>query len=225
MVNILLRGAVFDFDGVIVDSHAVHKRAWKKFLESVGRETSEEELELVSDGRKRDDILRHFLGEMNHETMVEYGHQKERLFQQEVADVQIVAGLVTFLEDLEAAQLALSIASSGSRSRVEFLLRRLGLEKHFRVVVTGDQVERGKPDPALFFKVARDLRLLPSELTVFEDALSGVIAAKAAGMACVGITQPDRASILVNAGADHVASDFRSLSYSKLQEILGSSAR
>ena len=219
-MNIVLRGAVFDFDGVIVDSHPAHKRAWKKFLASVGRETSEEELQFVLDGRKRDDILRHFLGEMDHETMVEYGRRKERLFRQEATNVQTVHGLVTFLESLEDGKLALGIASSGSRRRVELLLGRLGLEKHFQVVVTGDEVARGKPDPALFFKAAEGLQMLPSELMVFEDALSGVMAAKAAGMACVGIAEPDRASILLNAGADYVAPDFQSLSYLRLQEIL-----
>lgn len=220
MVNFVLRGAVFDFDGVIVDSHPVHKRAWKKFLESVGREASDEELQFVLDGRRRDDILRYFLGALDSERMTDYGRRKEQFFREEVADVQPVRGLLNFLVDLKEAQLALSVASSGSRSRVEFLLRHLDLKKHFRVVVTGDEVEQGKPDPALFFKAAEDLRMLPSELMVFEDALSGVKAAKAAGMPCVGIAQPDRASLLLNAGASYVVPDFESLSYPKLQEIL-----
>jgi len=53
----MLRGAIFDFDGVIVDSHPVHKRAWKRLLESVGIAASEEDLQFVTDGRTRDDIL------------------------------------------------------------------------------------------------------------------------------------------------------------------------
>jgi beta-phosphoglucomutase-like phosphatase (HAD superfamily) len=52
----MTRGAVFDFYGVIVDSHPVHKRAWRKFLKSVGRTAPEEELQFVLDGRKRADI-------------------------------------------------------------------------------------------------------------------------------------------------------------------------
>jgi len=215
----MLRGVVFDFDGVIVDSHPVHKRAWKKFLESMGRAVSEEKLQFVLDGRRRDDILRHFLGELNDEKLVEYGHRKEQIFRDEAADVRTIDGLLSFLEELEGAQLTLGVASSGSRSRVDFLLRQLDLKKRFRVVITGDEVAQGKPDPAVFQRAAQDLGVEPSALIAFEDAVSGVKAARSAGMKCIGIAQPDRVSILLDAGANHVVPDFRSLSYSKLQEL------
>lgn len=218
-MNFVFRGVVFDFDGVLVDSHPVHIRAWKKFLESMGRAVSEQQLQFVLDGRRRDDILQHFLGELSDDKIAEYGHRKEQLFRDEAVHVQAIDGVLNILEDLEQAQLAMGVASSGSRNRVDFLLRQLDLKKRFRVVVTGDEVEQGKPDPAVFLKVARDLRMHPSELMAFEDAPSGVKAAIAAGMRCVGIAQPDRSSILLDAGAIHVVPDFRSLSYSKLQEI------
>jgi beta-phosphoglucomutase family hydrolase len=215
----MLRGAIFDFDGVIVDSHPVHKRAWRKFLESVGRTVSEEELQFVLDGRTRQDILRHFLGDLDPDLTIEYGHRKEQLFRNEVVDVQAIDGLLDFLEDLNDSHMALAIASSGSRSRVNFLLDRLDLKKHFRVVVTGDEVRRGKPDPAVFLKAAQELQLAPAELIAFEDAHSGVKAARSAGMLCIGIAQPERASVLLDAGANDVVPDFRSLSYSKLEEL------
>ena len=60
----MLRGVVFDMDGVIIDSHPAHRLAWKAFLESVGRETSDEELDFILDGCKRAEILKHFLGEL-----------------------------------------------------------------------------------------------------------------------------------------------------------------
>src|ERR1700737_4064061 len=153
-VTSLFRGVVFDFDGVIVDSHPVHKRAWQKFLQSVGKTVSESQLQFVLDGRKREDILRHFLGELNPEQVVEYGLRKEQVFRDEAADVQTVDGFLDFLEDLRNAQVALGIASSASRSRLDFLLNRLDLKRHFRVVVTADEVDHGKPDPAVFLKAA-----------------------------------------------------------------------
>jgi len=219
-VNFVLRGAIFDFDGVIVDSHPVHKRAWRRFLESVGRTTSEEDLQFVLDGRKREDILRHFLGDLDSDLMIEYGHRKEQFFRNEATDVQTIEGLQSFLQDLADSHVLLGVASSGSGSRVNFLLDRLDLKKHFRLVVTGDQVELGKPDPAIYLRAAQDLQLDPLELIAFEDAHSGVRAAKSAGMMCVGIAQPDRASSLLDSGADHVVPDFCSLSYLKLQELL-----
>lgn len=217
--NCALRGVVFDFDGVIVDSHPVHRRAWRKFLESMGRTVSEEELEFVLDGRKREDILRHFLGDLDPELMISYGHRKEQFFRDEAGNVVTVNGLLCFLEGLEDAGVAIAVASSGSRSRVNFLLDRLDLRKHFQIVVTGDEVKKGKPDPSIFLSAARALQKDPGELLAFEDAVSGVQSAKAARMKCVGIAHPDRASLLLDAGADDVVPDFCSLSYSKLLEL------
>src|SRR5713226_3882180 len=216
----MFRSLVFDFDGVIVDSHPVHTRAWKKFLDSVGRTVPEEQLQFVLDGRKREDILRHFMGELDADQIVEYGHRKEQFFRDEAAHVRTIDGLLDFLEDLKYEELALAVASSGSRSRVNFLLDTLDLKKIFQVVITGDEVEQGKPHPAIFLTAAQHLGIDPLELVAFEDAVSGVRAARSAGMMCVGIAQTDRAAILVDAGANYVVPDFQTLSYSKLQQIL-----
>jgi beta-phosphoglucomutase len=216
----MLRGAVFDFDGVIVDSHPAHLRAWKSFLISVGKTVSEEQLQFVLDGRKRDEILRHFMGELDADQIVEYGLRKEQCFRDEVTHVRMADGLLDFLEDLQSEQLGLAIASSASKSRILFLLDRFGLRKYFREVISGDEVEQGKPHPAVFLKAAHQLRVDTCELMAFEDAVSGVHAAKSAGMKCVGIAQLDRVSILLAAGASHVVPDFRSLSCSKLRELL-----
>jgi len=215
----VFRGLIFDFDGVIVYSHPVHTRAWKKFLDSVGKTVSEERLQFVLDGRKRDDILRHFMGELDADQIVEFGHRKEQFFRDEAAHVRTIDGLLGFLGDIEFQQVALAIASSGSRSRVDFLLERLDLQKFFQVVITGDEVEQGKPHPAVFLRAAQQMGVDPSESMAFEDAVSGVKAARSAGMKCVGIAQPDRATILVDAGANYVVPDFQSLSYSKLQQM------
>jgi beta-phosphoglucomutase len=218
-VGVVLRGAVFDFDGVIVDSHPAHVRAWEKFLESMGRTVSEEQLQFLLDGRKREAILRHFMGELSEEQIAEYGHLKEQFFRNEAAHVRTIDGLLSFLDDLECERLALAIASSGGRSRIDFLLDKFGLKQRFRVVITGNEVEEGKPHPAIFVKAAQQLGVDSSQLMAFEDAPSGVIAAKAAGILCVGIAQPGRVSALLDAGAIHVVPDFHSLSYSKLQEL------
>lgn len=219
-VDALWKGIVFDFDGVIVDSHPVHTRAWKKFLDTVGKTVSEEQLQFVLDGRKREEILRHFMGELDAAQVVEYGHRKEQIFREEAEHVRTIEGLPQFLDSLRQEDLVLAVASSGSRSRVSFLLDRLKLRKYFRVVTTGDEVEHGKPHPAVFLGAAQQLGIDPGELLAFEDAVSGVRAACSAGMKCIGIAAPDRAAALLEAGATHVLPDFQELSYAKLQQML-----
>jgi beta-phosphoglucomutase family hydrolase len=223
-VVLVFKGVVFDFDGVIVDSHPAHLRAWKSFLNSIGRNVSEEQLHFVLDGRKRDDILRHFLGELDADEIEKYGLQKEQCFRDEVTHVRVADGLLGFLENLQSEQLAVAIASSGSKSRIHFLVDRFGLNKFFRVIVTGDEVEQGKPDPAVFLMAAHQLGVDPCELIAFEDAVSGIKAGRSAGMKCIGIAPPERVPILLAAGASCVMPDFHDMSCSKIRKLLSNGA-
>lgn len=220
----MLSGVVFDFDGVIVDSHPAHMRAWRKFLDSVGQQVSEKELEFVLDGRKRDDILRHFLGELCEEQVLVYGQRKEQIFRSEAQNVRPMDGLRDFLDELDDASVASGLASSGSRSRVDFFLERLKLRKRFRAVVTGDEVARSKPDPAIFLRAAEELRIRPAELLAVEDAVSGIRAAKSAGMKCLGIAPGNRVSTLLDAGAIHVVPNFVALSFGDVRELFADDA-
>ena len=77
----MLGGVIFDFDGVIVDSHAAHMKAWKAFLLTKGKAFSDAELSFVREGAKREEILRHFLGELTPEQIASYGAEKDKLFQ------------------------------------------------------------------------------------------------------------------------------------------------
>lgn len=204
----MLRGLILDLDGVVVDSHPAHMRAWNLFLASVGKEVPDEELEFVLEGRKREDILRHFLGDLTEDQVRHYGEQKEALFKNIASEIKTIHGLPGFLEQATNAGLAMALASSGSRSRVEYTLRQLDFKDRFQAVVTGDDVPRGKPDPALFLLAAGRMQVRPDEVLVCEDAVNGVEAAKAAGMKCLAIAANGRGPVLEKAGADRVVPDF-----------------
>jgi len=204
----MLGGVIFDFDGVIVDSHAAHIKAWKEVLLSKGKTLSDADLSFVREGAKREEILRHFLGELSPEQIASYGVEKDKLFQANARELKLVPGFTGFLLQLDSAALPSAVATSGSRSRVEQTLENLNLGKRFRAVVTGNDVERGKPDPDLFLLAAQALQIDPSRILVCEDAVAGVLAAKTAGMKCVGITANGRESLLTQAGADLVVEDF-----------------
>ena len=215
----MLRAAIFDMDGVIVDSHPVHKKTWRKFLESLGKEIDEEHLNFIMEGRKRDEILRYFLGELSDEQVRALGHQKEQLFREESADMKAIDGLREFLWQLSEAKIRLAVASSGSNGRVNYVLDLLDLRHYFQAIITGDQVKYGKPDPTIFRVACDHLRVRPSETLVFEDSVSGVRAAKAAGMRCVGVATNGIIAILVEAGADHIIPDFSAIPFDLMREL------
>ena len=215
----MLKSVIFDLDGVIVDSHPAHMRAWKRFLVSVGRSPTEAELEFVRDGRKKEDILRHFLGDLEKDQIRTYGREKDLLFKEEVGSVSTVAGIRDLLNQLNCAGLPMAVASSGSSERVHYVLDLLGLGNYFATVVTGDEVANGKPDPAIFSKAAEKLQVSPGDSLAFEDSVSGVRAARTAGMKCLGIATPSRSQRLLEAGAHAVLADFLGTSLSQIRKL------
>lgn len=212
----MLGGVIFDFDGVIVDSHPAHIQAWKTFLLSKGKHVNHADLSFVREGAKREEILRHFLGELTAEQIASYGAEKDKLFQARGSEVKLVRGFAEFLLQLDAAALPSAVATSGSRRRVEQALEAFNIRYRFRAVVTGNEVDKGKPDPALFLLAAQALQVEASRILVCEDAVAGVVAAKSAGMKCIGIAANGRDPMLAEAGADLVVRDF---SHTNLDDI------
>ena len=215
----MLSGIIFDMDGVVVDSHPIHIRAWRRLLFSLGRTPTDKELEFVRDGRRKDEILCHFLGELSDDQIQSYGREKDRLFREETRSLKTVDGLGQLLDELERAALPMAIASCGSMWRVHHILDVLGLSHYFTSVITGDEVKFGKPHPALFQKAAQQMRTSPEDSLVFEDSISGVQAATAAGMKCLGIGERRRTQDLLEAGACYVLRNFMGISLNQMQEL------
>ena len=215
----MLQGIIFDMDGVLIDSHPVHRHAWRQFLSTVGKDVREEELDFILEGRRREEILRYFFGELPDTALVEYGHRKDRFFEENFREVRLIPGIRPFLDALETAGVQTAIATSASSSRTWGTLQRLNLDKKFATVVTGDDVTIGKPDPAVYQLASRRMNITAQEILVLEDAPCGVQAAKSAGMRCVGVAHRGRADSLLRAGADHVISHFLDLSVEKVIQL------
>jgi HAD superfamily hydrolase (TIGR01509 family) len=213
----MLSGVIFDFDGVIVESHSVHLQAWKSFLLSHGMAVCDAEISFLQEGAKREEILQHFLGDLTPEQVRLYGDEKDKLFQ--ASEVKLIHGFLKFLDQIDASGLPSAVATSGSRERVEQALEAFNLRDRFRAVVTGDDVARGKPDPALFLLAAQAIYVDPDRILVCEDAIAGVMAAKTAGMKCLAIAAQGRESLLNEAGADLVVEDFEQTSLNEVRRL------
>ncbi len=215
-----LRGVIFDMDGVLVDSHPVHRKAWRIFLQTMGRTVTDAELNFILDGRKRSDILTHFLGNLPQEELERHGQRKDAIFRRMHLEVAPIAGAVRLVHELHKAGMGLALATSASRSRVDSTLIQLGLEDCFSAIVTGDDVSLGKPDPAIYRAACGQLAVDPSCGLAVEDAVSGIEAATRAGLGCIGVASNQPAEKLAEAGAMHVVQDFSGLSAATLEEIL-----
>jgi HAD superfamily hydrolase (TIGR01509 family) len=215
-----LRGVIFDMDGVLVDSHAAHRKAWRLFFQTLGREVSEPELGFILDGRKRSDILRHFLGDCPVHEIEEFGRRKDCIFQQMQFEVAPVPGVVRMVRELYRSGAALALATSASRSRARATLVELKLLSCFQVVVTGEDVVLGKPDAAIYRLACQRIEVAPGRLLAVEDAISGIRAAVGAGLRCIGVALHETAENLTAAGAAHVVHDFESVSVHDLECVL-----
>src|SRR5438105_2240485 len=138
------RAVIFDMDGVLIDSHPAHRKAWKEFLTTLNRDVTDSELNCILNGHKRQDILRALLGDLSDEQVRFYGNQKDHFFQRIAFDVKPVPGVVDFIRRITSVGIAVAIATSASKLRTLRTLDRLAIARYFSVVVTGDDVERGK---------------------------------------------------------------------------------
>lgn len=218
--KLLLTGVVFDMDGVLLLTHSAHKLAWRRFLAEVGYEISEPDLDFVLDGRKREEILHHFLGELSDAQLRYCGEIKDRHFLAVADSVKTVPGVFQFLDILEENRVVAAVATSATACRAHNMLQQYGLKERFAAIVTGSDVTAGKPDPTIFRLAAERIGKTPEDVLVVEDAVSGVKAANAAGMKCLGIADANRAPMLLAAGAYRVVPDFAALDAGDVKAML-----
>jgi len=175
-------------DGVIVDSNPFHRRAWVEYNRRFGIET-DEVMQQFMYGRRNDEIVRGFFGErLAAEEVKARGAAKERLYRETIGPVlneALVPGIREFLE--RHHPLPMAVATNAEPENLDFLLDKTALRPYFRVAVDGHQVANPKPHPDIYLKTAGLLGAEPSDCVVFEDSYAGIQAARAAGMAVVGI--------------------------------------
>lgn len=191
-----IKAALFDLDGVVVFTDKYHYLGWKKLADEKGWAFDEEvnhgcrgvprlaSLQVLLDHNKVD--LPHDEKERLADIKNEY--YKELLKQ--INDGDVYPGIVPFLKKLKAAGIVMAICSSSKNALP--VLDALNLTQYFNAVITGNDIVNPKPHPEIFQKGAAALGMTADQCVVFEDAESGVDAAHAAGMKCIGVGPADR---------------------------------
>jgi len=182
-----MRAVLWDLDGVLVDSAPFHLQAWRELMASLGRELSEADFQRTF-GLRNDVVLRDLLGDLPAAEVERLGAHKEALFRRAaLGNIVALPGALALLRLLRERGLKLALVSSAPQGNIDLMLGSLGVEADFDVIVGGEDVTQGKPDPEGFLLAARRLGVPPAECVVIEDALGGVEAAKRGGMLCVGV--------------------------------------
>ena len=202
-----VKGVLFDLDGVVVFTDKYHYLGWKKLADEKGWAFDEE----VNEGCRGvprlaslQVILDHNNVDLPHAEKDELAEAKNEYYRELLAQINeddLYPGVIELLERMKADGLKLAICSASKNAQT--VLDALNLATYFDAVIGGNDVENPKPHPEVFLKGAAALGLKPEECLVFEDAESGVEAALAAGMPCIGVGPEDRL-----AEADHCMTDY-----------------
>lgn len=187
------RGAIFDLDGLMIDSEPLALQALQLSLTPFGVKITPEQYRYLI-GLSRHEVLDYILVQTGISVSRE---ELDRIFTTNLFSIldsdqlQLMPGLLPLLDELAARQFRLGIASNSSVRHVRITTARVGIAHRFACMVSAEEVARGKPAPDVYLEAARRLGVEPAQCLAFEDSLSGVQAVQAAGMYCVFIPNPD----------------------------------
>ncbi|SDY22960.1 beta-phosphoglucomutase [Tindallia californiensis] len=187
----MIKGLIFDLDGVIVDTAKYHYFAWKKLAEELNFDFDENQNEALK-GVSRMQALELLLNfgsiQANQEEKTLWANRKNRYYQQCLSNLSqndLLPGVLNFLIKAKERKYKIALASSSKNAKT--ILYHLNLENYFDYIADGNMVQESKPDPEIFLLASDGIQCSPNSCLVFEDALSGIQAAKSAGMLVIGV--------------------------------------
>ena len=201
---------IFDMDGTLVDNCDAHVKAWQKFAKAHGHPLRKKQI-LDWMGAKASFYVEQVAGPgLPADEVTRLCEEKEALYRQIYKPV-LPDGLRDWLDYAHARKVPCALATGGPRANVDFILDALGLRADFAAIVDETMYARSKPAPDCFLKAAALLGVEPSLCRVYEDAVNGIAAARAAGMSVVAVTFTNSRDDLEKAGATRVIDSYRDL--------------
>lgn len=187
----MIKGFLFDLDGVIVDTAKYHFLAWKRLADELSipfSENDNERLKGVSRMRSLDIILELGSKNLSEQVKEELASKKNAWYVEYITNMtpdEILPGALEFIQQAKTKDIKIALGSASKNAMT--ILERLKITDYFDAIISGNEVSKAKPDPEVFLKGAEALALAPEECLVFEDAEAGVEAAINGNMKCIGI--------------------------------------
>jgi beta-phosphoglucomutase len=207
---------IWDVDGTLVDTAELHFQAWMTLTRELDKPFTRANF-AATFGLRNADIIHQLFGTPYTEAQVaELGDRKEVFYRAAATQhgVRLLPGARVLLDSLRAAGFKQAIGSSAPRKNLDLILPLTQTEHFFQAVVSVEDIQRGKPDPQIFQIAAKRLAVACDHCLVFEDAVAGVQAAKAAGMKCIAALFAGQhgAAALLQGGADQVVQSLEEVS-------------
>jgi len=194
-------GAIFDWDGVVIDSSRHHEESWNRLAAEAGLPLPEGHFKRGF-GMKNEVIIPTILNWTSDPArIIEFSLRKEALYREVIADwgIELLPGVAKLLDNLDARGVPRVIGSSTHKLNILTSLEIMGIQDRFDAMVTSEDVSHGKPDPEVFLKAAEKIEIPPQNCVVFEDALVGIEAAHRGGMKAVGVATTNPIELLQHA--------------------------
>lgn len=189
--NNTIKGAVFDMDGLMIDTEKLYLLYWKKAAADFGYDMKDEHVFAIRSLARKYSIpkLKSFFGE-------DFPTEEVRARRTELINahvekngIELKKGLFELLNWLREHGIKLAVATATPRERAVLYLTKIGAFDMFDAIICGDMIANGKPDPDIYLTAARELGIPPEQCAAFEDSPNGIKAAHAAG--CHAIMIPD----------------------------------
>ncbi|MGY2133167.1 HAD family hydrolase [Hymenobacter sp. HD11105] len=208
-----MKAFIFDLNGTMIHDMEYHTRAWQSLLNNdLGGNFTWDEVKTQMYGKNQELLVRVFgPGKFTEAEMGNLSVEKEKRYQQEYRPhLQLLPGLMEFLEEAHQRQIPMAIGSAAIMFNIDFVLDNLNIRHYFSAIVSADDVTQSKPHPETFLKAAEQLGATPTDCLVFEDVPKGVEAARNAGMQTVVLTTTHQeAEFDALDNVLHFAADFR----------------
>ncbi len=185
----IVKGIIFDLNGTMVDDMMIHHRAWRQTLANLGLTMTLEEVKEKVHGVNEEIIARLFPGRFSRDQIKKIAYAKESEYRQIFRpDLRLLDGLAELIGHLNEMSIPKGIGTAAPKENLDFVLDGLNLREVFPVSFHSGDVNKGKPDPEVFQKVADGIGVPVEECLIFEDSPTGAEAARRAGATVIIIT-------------------------------------
>jgi len=210
-------GLLFDMDGVIIDNHIYHYKAWQALAKTYDLDLNEEDYRNHMNGRTIGEVVRFLQKNASEEEVKRIGIEKEVLYRDLYQPfLTPTKGLWSFLSNAQEHKIPMCIGTSAPKENVSFTINGLGIGHYFKTILDDRSVTKGKPHPEIYQKCAQSIGLPNEQCIVFEDALAGIEAGKAAGSKVIALATSYERSAL---NADLVINDFSEINIQTLYDL------